>query len=263
MLGRVVELYSRITEQHSPKTVTFLLPDKEKEYGLTPDDSRTEQERRNRLGSRYLAGIGSSQDDLEQGLISILGSHFLEIVPPSDPNFSDLVDNFPTTPPSYANYQDSTRAGKWLLANHDWGSNAGALSATLICGETPVVGEEYVFGSHLETIVQKCTLTSVVATSDPKVFLLNFDGVTKPVEKGQGFTSSSYPIWSTGRRRFLIGIAEEATRNQNEITDTHNYLERSVRAVTCWSFATDQLFGFRIGGVGATDPGLLGFTLIQ
>lgn len=266
LLGRIAEMYKRILEQHSPKTVTYLLADKELEYGIVPDTSRTDLERRVRLISRYLSGIGASETDLVSGLAILLGSGFIDLVPPSDPVFADLIDNFSTTPPTYVNYTDSTKAGKWMLADHDWGANSGFLRAVLICGEPPIVGDIFVFGSHNETITQKCVVTHVeVITTGEHLgkYLLDFSGVVKPVEANQGFTTSAYPIWSTGRRRFLIGISDDVRLNADTVADMNAYMERSARAVDVWDKSAPQAAGFRIDGIGATQPGLLGFTLIQ
>lgn len=244
MFGRIQELYRRIVEQHSPDTVTFYLDEKEQEYRITPDTSRSDSSRRDRLKSRFISGIGCSEADLDAGLLSVLGTSFQDLVLPSDSSFADLVDNFPTSPPLYANYQDSTIAGKWLVAEHNWGPASGNLTARLICGDPPVADEIYAFGSSNETTTQSLTTQSVISLGDDLYEIEFAAPITKPVEQGQAFTSSSYPIWSTGRRRFVIKISADASKNNNLMTDTDNYMDRSVRAVTVWEKSIPQVGGF-------------------
>lgn len=243
MLGRVQETYKRITEQSSPNTVTFLLEEKEREYGITPNSSLTDAERRQNLKIRYRSGIGSSLSDLTSGLSEVLGTNFLDLVEPSDAAFADLIDNFAIVPPSYAKFQDPTISGKWLIAQHNWGPDSGALTAKLICGAAPEVGEDYVFGSHTESYTQKCKVISVVNLGN-SLYSLGFSNVTKAVQEGQGFTSNSYPIWGTGRRRFLIKISSVASKDGNMIANTDDYMQRSVRAVTVWEKSVPQSGGF-------------------
>lgn len=243
LLGRVQELYRRITEQSSPKTVTFLLQEKESEYGITPNTSQDSNERRFKLGIRYRSGIGSSLSDLTSGLSEVLGTNFLDLVEPSDAAFTDLIDNFAIIPPIYAKFQNPTIEGKWLVAQHNWGPSSGNLTAKLICGAAPESGEEYVFGSHTESYTQKCRVTAVLPLGD-NLYELTFSAVTKAVQEGQGFTSNSYPIWSTGRRRFLIKITDSASKDANMIANTDDYMQRSVRAVTVWEKSTPQVGGF-------------------
>jgi hypothetical protein len=243
MLGRVQELYKRITEQASPKTVTFLLPEKEKEYGITPNTSQSDAERRFKLGIRYRSGIGSSLSDLTSGLSEVLGSNFLDLIKPSDTDFADLIDNFAIVPPSYAKFQNPTIEGKWLIAQHNWGPSSGNLTAKLICGSAPESGEDYVFGSPTESYTQKCKITNVLSLGN-NLYELTFTGVTKAVQEGQGFTSNSYPIWSTGRRRFLIKITAASSKDANIINNTDDYMQRSVRAVTVWEKSVPQSGGF-------------------
>ncbi len=262
MLARIVELYLRVKEQHEINKLTFALDDKEKEYGVISDLSLTDEERRRRIRVRELAGAGSSKTDLETALAEILGNKFVELIPPWNVFFDDLVNAYPTTPPSYANFKDSTTSGKWLKANHNWGPNAGNLQATLMCGDAPELNDVFVFGSKNESTIQKCTVTSVASLGN-NVYELGFSGVTKPVEKDQGFTSNSYPIWGTGRRRFLIEMTVDAQTDANLLADVDSYMQRAVRGTTIWQKAApaNQLGGFQLNG--GSNPGKLGFTLLE
>jgi hypothetical protein len=243
-LGRVQECYSRITEQHSPKTVTFLLPEKEFEYGITPDDSLTDSQRRAALSTRYISGAGSTETELDSGLSQILGSNLIDLVLPSDPIFATLISQFSTTPPIYSNFKNSTIPGKWFIAQNNWGPESGKLIGKLICGDPPIVDELFVFGSHNESTTQALIATEITHLGND---LYEFDfapGVTHAVEEGQGFTTNSYPVWSTGRRRFLIKITEASSKDGNLMSNVNNYMERSIKAVSVWEKSIPQVGGF-------------------
>ncbi len=262
MLARVQECYLRIKEQHSADTVTFFLEEKEREYKIVPDKSRTDEDRRKRIRTRLLAGVGSSQTDLVAGLTAVLGSDFVQLFSSREVIFADLIAAYSTDPPLYVNYQDPTIPRKWMQAQHNWGPDSGNLIALLVCGNAPVVGDIFVFGSHNETLTQKCTVTTVIPQGN-NLYEMNFSGVTKAVEKNQGFTSSSYPVWATGRRRFLIEVSTQASFNNNLMSDVDNYMERSIRAVSNYQKASppNQVGGFQLNG--GSNPGRLGFTLLE
>jgi hypothetical protein len=261
-LGRVYEMIQRVKGQHRAKSVTYLLEEMEKQYGISPDSSRTDAERRARLSSRKKA-VRALEANVRAGLTDILGEDFIDIITTDDASFADLVDNFSTTPPPEANFHLPSTSF-WGTVLGDYGPpqteffyvgvhDRGLVNGDVNLASSIPVNSTIVFGSHNGGLIQKATVLGSypyefdVAAGTYKWVATLSAPLTKVIENGQGFTTSTFPYWPTGRLRFLIKIKPAASLRANTIADVNDFMMRSVRGVANWQITTSTTPGFVIG----------------
>lgn len=271
-LARVNEYYQRIRDQHNSSKTTFLLSEMEEQYGITPDTSRTEAARRAKLSSRKKAGR-ALEANVRAGLAELLGSDFIDIYTSNHPDFTDLVNNFATTPPAEANFHLPTTSG-WGIAIEDNGPPNNKLRYVAIDSirglasvsvQTFKANEIIVFGSHNGSLIQKAQIlnpgvaTEYIAEYDKYIFEMTLTApLTKAVQAGQAFTSSTFPWFPTGRQHFLIFVKPAVAFNAALVADVHDFMARSVRVSSVWQITTSPDLATNLGF--KINESLIGFS---
>lgn len=252
-LGRIFATQARLEAQLDPATALELLPDLEREYGLIVPATATLASRREALAAQMKLPKGCSAPNLEQALLDLLGSGFLDVW---EVDAADAVLD-PATPGPPGNFVAPTAArGVYKLpqALSLLGSQTFPLAhqdgTKAQLDELPEVGEALVLSPEHNTQRERVIVTAVVAGSPyNKVTAV----LTKAHDDQDRVVRGPWPYWASTKRSSTIRVSAEVAADGIQRAALEALLGRLYRVVSTWWIAgSDGPFVLGTSPLGST-----------
>lgn len=224
--------------QNIPQRASFLLPVREKEYGIIPGANATLQDRRREFAARKLAAMGSARHQIETALAALLGADFVAYRPTSvaDTLQWSQLDSLDV------NYQRPEVARKLVRIKTSL-SMPGALAqiATYALEAIPVVpgqsnlllpGDVLMVEPGRLGRAERVVVADVDNTNSSNLI---FSAVfTKSHDANSLATTSPFPGYSTTKRHSLIVVKQAAAGDPEKRRWINELMRRMLRSTSTW-----------------------------
>lgn len=248
----------RAENQLNPFKCIELLPGLEKDWAVIPTETDTLLDRQAHVAAKMILVRGARREAIEEGLMAILGSHFVALrAIPTNEVLTEMpnTENF-SRPDLQAKYIRLTTPVTLLGAPYEVEyANADPLTSpvTIIKGDIVTMTPE---NSGLKEVV---TVASVSASGK---FTATF---TKAHDIDSFATTDNYVDWVSTQRMFFVVVDNFAALGAEVVRRVDDFMGRVCRGVTIWHIiqpstplaTTIGPFTLNISPLGAVPIGTL------
>lgn len=236
VLARAKEVAEAAALQRLPQHVSFLMPQREAEYGIVPSPDATMKDRAEEYARRFRAVQSTNKVSTEDALREVLGSDFLKlhIVAATDAVTLSQVDGLDI------NYQLPLVNRKFIRLESAVSTGLGVAQfvffSFVLTSTSALTVNELVAGDQLMVepgalgLAEKVTVTKVKENAFEAVF-------TKPHSAKSLCTTMPYPGWATTKRHATIIVTEEAALNPEKRRVVDQLMRIYARDTSTWDIA--------------------------
>lgn len=247
-MARMQAHLEQAASERLPDQMYWMLPRREREYGILPAPHATFAQRIAVLSERMRLPTGSSAFEIEEALTRLLGDDFVAYRPtPIDDAVvvpADIGDH-----PMNLQHPDVTRKLVKLAAPVAFVGVPRTVGFSVEDGPTLEVGDVVVFDPGKWGVADRVTISAIGGPEDAPTLTATF---TYAHDAGAWGTTMPYPEWTSSKRHSLVVLRAAAARDPEKRRIVNEQMARMVRATSTWDVveATEDesgTEGFKLG----------------